>query len=53
MMTTSEIEAVDFVVTSQIDSRLRLVGDETCLIDLGAIKLKIACKAITLELFKL
>jgi hypothetical protein len=53
MRTTSETEAVDFVVTSLIDSRLRLVGDEFCLFDLGAVKLKIACKAITLELFKL
>jgi hypothetical protein len=53
MMTTSEIEVVDFVVTSLIDSRLWLVGDETCLFDLGVVKLKIACKTITLEMFKL
>jgi hypothetical protein len=53
MKTTSETEAVDFAVTSLIDSRLRLVGDDTCLFDLGAIKLKIDCKALTLELFKL
>jgi hypothetical protein len=53
MRTTSETEAVDSVVTSLIDSRLRLVGDESCLFDLGAVELKIACKEITLELFKL
>jgi hypothetical protein len=53
MRTTSETEAVDSVVTSLIDSRLRLVGDESCLFNLGAVELKIACKAITLALFKL
>jgi hypothetical protein len=53
MRTTSEIEVVDSIVISLIDNRLRLVGDESCLFDLGAVKLNIACKAITLELFKL
>jgi hypothetical protein len=53
MRTTSETEAVDFVGTSLIDSRLRLVGDDSCLFDLGAVKLKIDCKALTLEQFKL
>jgi hypothetical protein len=53
MRTTSETEAVDSVVTSLIDSRLWLVGDDSCLFDLGAVKLKINCKALTLELFKL
>jgi hypothetical protein len=53
MRTTFETEAVDFVVTSLIDSRLRLVGDDSCLFDLGAVKLKIDCKSFTLELFKL
>jgi hypothetical protein len=53
MRTTFETKAVDFVVTSLIDSRLRLVGDDSSLFDLGAVKFKIACKALTLELFKL
>jgi hypothetical protein len=46
MMTTSETEAVDFVVISLIDSRLRLVGDEICLIDLGAVKLKLLARQL-------
>jgi hypothetical protein len=53
MRTTSETEAVDFAVTSLIDSRLRLVGYDSCLFDLRAVKLKIDCEALTLELFKL
>jgi hypothetical protein len=46
MMTTSETEAVDFVVNSLIDSRLRLLGYEICLIDLGAIKLKLLARQL-------
>jgi hypothetical protein len=53
MRTISETKAVDFVGTSLIDSKLRLVGDDSCLFDLGAVKLKINCKALTSELFKL
>jgi hypothetical protein len=53
MMTTFETKAVDFVVISLDGSRLQLVGFEICLIDLGAVKLKLVAHAINLELFKL
>jgi hypothetical protein len=46
MMTTSETEALDFVGISLIDSRLWLVGDEICLIDLGAVKLKLLARQL-------
>jgi hypothetical protein len=45
-MTTFETEAVDFVVISLINSRLRLVGFEICLIDLGAVKLKLLARQL-------
>jgi hypothetical protein len=46
MMTTSETEAVDSVVTSLIDSRLRLVGAGICLIGFGAVELKLLVRQL-------
>jgi hypothetical protein len=46
MMKTSETEAVDSVVTSLIDSRLRLVGAGICLIDFGAVELKLLVRQL-------
>jgi hypothetical protein len=46
MMTTLEIEAVDSIVTSLIDSRLWLVGAGICLIDFGAVELKLLVRKL-------
>ena len=53
MKTTFEIEAVDFVVISLIDCRLKLVGFGSSQIDLGSVKLMLFAKDVNLELFKL